>query len=273
MKNEVFRKFRNKHDNERVFLIANGPSLADTNLNLIKDEVSIAMNRISMLYDKFSDWRPTYYLFSSTNVKPHNPWSEDWKRSVLESASEKRTISFISSVFKPYIDPENKHPQINWFHSMTETKPLINGDISPDSFSTNVVQRIDKSGTTMNLALQLCYHMGFKEVIVLGADLGWKGDRGSKSDPNHFDKSYRADIPPEKIYKINNQMRNVHSLALKKLKEKDQDVKIYNASLKTVLDIYPIIDYEKYILQDEVVFRNDLMSSAKSFWDKKPQFV
>ena len=60
------------------------------------------------------------------------------------------------------------------------------------------MDRIDKSGTTMNLALQLSYHMGFTEIIVVGADLGWSGDRGSKNDPNHFDKSYRADIPSEK---------------------------------------------------------------------------
>ena len=36
---------------KRVFLIGNGPSLNKTNLDLIKNEYSIAMNRISLIYE------------------------------------------------------------------------------------------------------------------------------------------------------------------------------------------------------------------------------
>ena len=270
-KNTVFEEYKNKHKGERVFLIANGPSLSETNLDLLKDETTIAMNRISLIYPKNPEWRPTYYLFSSTNVR-HPDWGAAWTESVQTAISEKQTTSFIAKMFKPTIDPQEKYSQVKWFESMSEQKPAMTGDISPDSFSTDIVERIDKSGTTMNLALQLSYHMGFSEIIVVGADLGWSGDRGSKSDPNHFDKSYRADIPPEKVYKINNQMRNIHSLALKNFRENKRDVKFYNASLKTCLDVYPIIDYEKYILDGEVKVLDDRMETAKQFWDKPHQF-
>ena len=114
--------------------------------------------------------------------------------------------------------------------------------------------------------------MGFKEIVVVGADLGWSGDRGSKNDPNHFDSSYRADIPPEKVYKINNQMRNVHSLAYKNFTERDSSVKFYNASAKTVLDVYPIINFESYILNDKVEYEDDKLREAREFWDKEPQY-
>ena len=104
MENVVFKPYKDAHKGERAFLIANGPSLAHTNLDLLEDETTIAMNRISQMYDKFS-WRPTYYLFSSTNVK-NSVWGKDWTQSVIDSVQEEDTTSFISSQFREYIDPK-----------------------------------------------------------------------------------------------------------------------------------------------------------------------
>lgn len=266
--NDVFNKYKDIHKGKRVFLIANGPSLANTNLDLIKNEYSIAMNRISLLYNNF-DWRPTYYLFSSTNVKPEKPWAEKWKNSVWDAIGCQKTTSFVASIFKPYLDPFGNY-NVHWFSSMSENKPDMQGNIQESCFSQNVIERIDKTGTTMNLALQLSLHMGFEEIIFLGADLGWTKDLASNNDPNHFSKDYTADIP--KPYKANNQMRNVHSLAIKKIHEINPNVKFYNASLKTVLDTYPIIDFEKYILQNKIEERKEDEELAKKFWDKPAQY-
>jgi len=269
MKNEVFEEFRNKHLGERVFLIANGPSLSKTDLDLLKDETTIAMNRISLIYDKNPEWRPTYYLFSSTNVK--NPvWGNAWQSSVREAIGNARTTSFVARIFKPWVDPTNLYPDVRWFDSMSETKPAIDGSISKACFSTDVVDVIDKSGTTMNLALQLSYYMGFKEIIFVGADLGWKEDRGSESDCNHFDPSYRADIANPN--KANNQMRNVHSLAARKFRERDQETKFYNATADTVLDVYPIIDFESFVNDNEVNMLDEKLKKAIEFWEQPPQF-
>lgn len=268
MKNEVFRNYKNKHKGERVFLVANGPSLKDTDLNLIKNETSFAMNRISLMYEK-TDWRPTYYLFSSTNVRPDKPWASKWLQSVWRAVDCSKTTSFVASIFKPYIDPHSNY-NVKWFNSMSENKPDALGNINESCFSQDVVDRIDKTGTTMNLALQLCLHMGFNEIVFVGADLGWTKDLASNNDPNHFSKDYTADIP--RPYKANNQMRNVHSLAIKKIHELNPDVKFYNASAKTVLDVYPIIDFEKYVNDNKLVYRDEDLLAAKMFWDKQPQF-
>ena len=115
---------------------------------------------------------------------------------------------------------------------MSERKPLPDGTIDEESFSTDIVRRIDKSGTTMNLALQLAYHMGFKEIVFVGADLGWVKDCGSTADPNHFNPSYRANI--QNAYKANHQMRNVHLLAKRTFEKNYKGVTFYNASLRTV---------------------------------------
>jgi hypothetical protein len=264
MKNTVFSRYKDIHKGKRVFLIGNGPSLADTNLDLLQNEYSIAMNRISMIYGKNRLWRPTYYLFSSTNVKDKT-WGSEWLVSVIDAITETKTTAFIASLFKPFIDPDGKHPQVHWFDSMSETKPTLNGEIAEESFSTEIVDRIDKSGTTMNLALQLAYHMGFSEIVILGADLGWTRDLGTTTDPNHFDKNYRANI--SNPYKANMQMRNVHKLALSIFNRDKPEVKLYNASIRTVLDTYPIIEYIKYVEEDRIVARDNDMQQAEQFWD------
>ena len=267
--NNIFKKYKNFHKGERAFLIANGPSLNDINLDLLKNEVSFAMNRVSLKYSTTS-WRPTYYLFSSTNVRQSKPWHKEWRSSVLDSVSDDKITCFISDQFKNDIDPFGIHTQIKWFNSMSEIKPDTNGKIDPRCFSTDVIERIDKTGTSMNLALQLCYHMGFSEIVLVGADLGWTHDTGTKSDPNHFDQSYTAEIlRPEKT---NNQMRNIHSLAFSMFKKRGDDVKIYNASTKTVLDVYPIVDYEKLVSEGKVVIFNDKFEKAAQFWKEPPQF-
>jgi hypothetical protein len=271
--NEVFSEYKNIHKNERVFLIGNGPSLAETDLNLLKNENTIAMNRISMIYDKNKDWKPTYYLFSSTNVTD-NIWGAEWLSSVHSAISELSTTSFIASIFKEYIDPQKKFNNINWFDSLSETRPNNKGDIVKESFSTNIIERIDKSGTTMNLALQLAYHMGFKEIVFIGTDLGWTKDVGTKNDPNHFDKNYRANI--SNPYKANQQMRNVHILALSVFNKNKPDVKLYNASIKTVLDTYPIIQFYDYVKDNKIIIRDEDNRKANLFWKnqvyKAPNF-
>jgi hypothetical protein len=270
MKNKVFKDYKDIHKGKRVFLVANGPSLAETNLNLLENEISFAMNRIPLIYNKNPNWRPTYYLFSSTNVRPDKPWSRGWTDSVLTAIGEEKTTPFIASQFKQYIDPAGVYDNVKWFDSMSEIKPDQDGNISETCFSTNVVERIDKTGTTMNLALQLCYHMGFSEIVFVGADLGWTMDRGSNKDPNHFDPGYTADI--SKPEKANHQMRNVHSLAYKKLNEKNKDIKMYNASKKTVLDVYQIIDFEEYVLNNNVVNLEEKNTQAESHWNRPSQF-
>ena len=48
---------------------------------------------------------------------------------------------------------------------------------------------------------------------------------------------------------------------------------MYNASLKTKLDVYPIIDYKSYIIDDKILYRDRELKEAMSFWDKPAQYA
>ena len=145
------------------------------------------MNRISLLYPKFNDWRPTYYLFCSSNIS--NPiWGNDWESSVSEAVADPRTISFVDSrcinVLKKRLAVLPKN--INEMVAITENKPRWDGELRPDSFSSDIVSSVDKSGSTINVALQIAFYMNPARIVFLGTDLGWTADNGSRHDCNHF---------------------------------------------------------------------------------------
>ena len=263
--NRCFLGLENIYKGKTLYIIGNGPSLAETDLSIIKDSPSIAMNRISLLYSKFKDWLPTYYIFCSSNIT--NPiWGEKWAESVREALSKESTISFIDERCKNFLIENNfkLHKNVRIINSLTENKPESLGKINKKSFSLNIIESIDKAGSTINVALQLAYFMGAEKIIFLGTDLGWTANNGRKNDNNHFDKSYRAHIPDP--VKANIQMRNVHILARTIFKNNKPNVKIYNASKFTKLDVYPIIEFEDYAKNGVIKEKKQLVKEADIFW-------
>ncbi len=223
-------KYRNIHKGERVFLIGNGPSLKRTNLDLIKEEYAIAMNRVSLIYP-FTAWRPTYYLYTADNIN-NKIWGEKWQRSVNEAVSHPETISFVWRIFA---DKIASNPNIVWLDSVTELDIAEEG-----TFSTNAAQWISKTGTSMNVAFQLAYFLGFEKVFLLGCDLNWKTTTGTHEDPNHFDSSYSARIPDGERERL--RMRRTHNYAHRFFQEAGKEV--YNATRATLLDVYPLVDFK-----------------------------
>jgi hypothetical protein len=184
----------------------------------------------------------------------------------MQALSYKETTSFIDHRCQEFLLKNNfkLNNNIHIMKKLTEKKPNKFGDINEDSFSTEIVNSIDKSGSSINVALQIAYHMGVEKIIFLGTDLGWVANSGKKIDGNHFDKSYRANISDP--IKANLQMRNVHILAKKIFEKNKPNVKFFNASKLTKLDVYPIINYESFVI-DGIIKEDKLkLKKAKTYW-------
>ena len=63
----AIKKMENIHIGDRCFIVATGPSLTMSDLELIKDEIAFGMNSITKIFDK-TDWRPTYYGIQDRQV-------------------------------------------------------------------------------------------------------------------------------------------------------------------------------------------------------------
>jgi hypothetical protein len=242
------KHLKDRGKGRRVFLVGNGPSIADMDLSLLRGEDTIAMNRIDMIYSK-TIWRPTYYIFCSDNCR-NTKWGKEWSKSVVTAASEPDTTPIIWKRYKGDIERRggNLPSKTIYLNSVSENRIG-----TPQAFSADAEKRVDKSGTTMNVALQLAYYMGYDETYLIGCDSNWKTAKNTKakggSDPNHFDPKYHA--------MINNgahefqRMNNTHKRARKAFDAAGR--KIFNAGINSAINAYEKVPFHTLIAKNKPV--------------------
>lgn len=163
---------RNRHAGERCFVLGNGPSLRHTDLTRLRDEVIIGTNRIYLLFEELG-FTTTYY--ASVN------------RLVIEQCSHE-----IASLQIPKF--------LSWecrdVAQFTKNTIYLRRAAGP-AFFTDVGQGYWEGATVTYAALQIAFHLGFREVILLGVDHSFKTQGtpheevvSSGDDPDHFDPKY-----------------------------------------------------------------------------------
>lgn len=168
-----FDILRNRHLNERVILVANGPSLNNMPLGYLRNETVIGLNKIYLGIKKFGFY-PRYYVAVNDKV-------------ITQSAQQINALNcvkFISQRNAHYI-PENALT----YH--------INTNICPTGFSNDIALGVHEGWTVTHVALQIAYFLGFKEVIIIGLDhrFQYTGQPNEASvlegpDTNHFSPEY-----------------------------------------------------------------------------------
>ena len=212
------KKYKNKHYDERCYILGNGPSLNEHNAIDLEDEIVFGTNRIYL-----SGLTPTYYV--SVNPLVLEQYWDD--------IAEIDTIKFLP-----------KHVE----HGDNIKGEIIEIDTTLNSMAFSSPEGAMWEGHTVTyVCLQLAYYMGFKEVILLGVD----HDFGNVSEPNveleahgadenHFHPDYFSDgakwnapdLPMSEI---------AYSLANGYYKKDGR--RIINASAKTKLDVFELLPY------------------------------
>ena len=239
------QSLRNKYKNKRMFVIGNGPSLNKTPINRLKNEHSIAMNRISLIYKK-TDWRPTFFVCTTTNIH-----KKDWKKDILKTI-DMGVTSFVWDRFRPIIGNRKNVYYIN----CTDGNNVTNNP-NIEWWSNDISKRVSKFGTSMLVALQVASYMGFNPIYILGADLGFEEvshtpfqsiikkhlPRMIKTDVNHFAPEYGT--PGLGAKQLNENMVAAHKLAFSNFKK--NKIKVYNATVGGSLEVYPRKDIYKLV--------------------------
>lgn len=216
--------FKNIHSGERCIIIANGPSLKNVDLSLIKNEISIGMNRIYLLFD--DDFYTTY--FTTVNELVIEQFSED-------------------------IAKLNCHKFVNWkqrkiFSDNAEIGYFMVSQALDDGFSTDITKGVYSGGTITYVSLQLAYYMGFSEVILIGLDHNFE-DKGtpnktevrSGEDKNHFHPDY---FPKGMKWQLPDLYRSELAYAkAREMFEKDGR-RILDATVGGKCEVFEKVDYE-----------------------------
>ena len=165
---------RGRHRGERCFILGNGPSLARTDLSLLRGQVTFGMNRIYLLFPTLG-YQTTYYVAVNELV-------------VEQCAREIRALR------GPKLITWRARP---WVHGDSEVIYLDTDYTGDERFATDVSGRVFEGSTVTFVALQIAFHMGFEEVILLGVDHAFvaQGEPNAAvtsagDDPDHFSPAY-----------------------------------------------------------------------------------
>jgi FkbM family methyltransferase len=220
----------------RCFIIGNGPSLKHTDLSLLRDEVTFAMNGFFLKMPDL-DWAPTYYVVEDHLV------AED-------RADEINALYGPTKLFPAHLryvlEPDDK--TIFFEHRKRVSFPL------GFDFSFKADAHTYAGGTVTFTCMQLAAYLGFDEIYLVGVDASYEipndaklgGDARVKEldmmsdDPNHFHPDYfgkgkRWHEPNVDI------MLGAYEEAQQACDARG--IKIVNATVGGKLEVFPRTDY------------------------------
>jgi hypothetical protein len=243
---EKLSSLKNIYKEKRCFLVGNGPSLLKTDLELMKNDISFALNRISIIYPK-TKWRPTHYVLVSECMGHNFPH-------IFEQDIDPHLNMGIPVFLNSDFANPGKCPRYEKYVGLKDRIHFVNcyGDRNYPYFekdwSYDITKTTTKPGSSIIALIQIACYMGFKNIYLIGCDLGYK-DIKNGVDVNHFMKEY--DFVEHNASIHNNIMADAHGLA-KKMTNKI-GVKIYNATVGGNLEVYPRVDFNTLFEQDKSV--------------------
>jgi hypothetical protein len=187
---ERMRSLRNRHRGETAVIIGNGPSLNETELELLTDVPTFGVNAIFLANERFP--KPiTYYVVEDTAVFRDNlpaikACEAEWK---LFPAMYRRSFS-----------PAEVDEHTVFFRMNAGFYGRRTGTVCHPRFSLDAAQRVYCGQSVTIVNLQLAHWMGFQRVVLIGMDFTYRipddaerdGVRivSRSDDPNHFHPDY-----------------------------------------------------------------------------------
>jgi hypothetical protein len=175
------------HKGQRAFILGNGPSLKQTDLSKLKNEFTFGMNRIYLMFPELG--------FTTTYLCVVNDLVIEQTAADLSALDIPKFLAWHSRRHFPQtLQPSN----LPTFLYTTYTSP---------HFSPDVRGRVWEGATVTNVTLQLAFHMGFQEVILIGVDHNYtttgqpnttvtsQGDDPNHFSPAYFGKGFRWQLP------------------------------------------------------------------------------
>lgn len=228
------RQFKGIHNGKRCFIVATGPSLTIEDVEKLKNEICWTMNTGCYLIDK-ADFRPSYYAIADGNA--YRRVKDDLARMNLSH------VFYNDKDINWQIDSVNAYPLPIWvslYINQWERRhiPLC---LRKKKMSLDPSKRIYQGGNVVNVILQLCFYMGFKEIYLLGTDCNYFGNQqySSAVDYKQYEQLYQT---PEYVYET---MINDYKCA--KVVAERLGVKIYNVSRGGMLEVFERLDLENVL--------------------------
>jgi len=153
------KKYFDKHNGERCFLVGNGPSINKQDLKLLKDETTFFVNRAFLLED-YEYVKPTYHVIVDPKLG-----TGEWPITYLDEI-RKKNPDVILVLDVGWISLPQFKPYLSWNIVWVNFKKI---------FTRFTRKKVDL--TTINAGapvIESCIlnaiYMGFKDIYLLGVD-------------------------------------------------------------------------------------------------------
>ncbi len=212
------------HKGKRAFIIGNGPSLKQTDLGKLKNELTFGLNRIYLMFQELG-FATTYFV------------------SVNDLVIEQCTGD-ISALPMPKFLSWRSH---RFFPTGSLPATFLYTTYDNPAFARDVRHRVWESATVTYVALQLAFHMGFEQVILVGVDhnsnvpgkanttIVSQGDDPNHFHPGYFGKGFRWQLPDFETSEIG------YRLASQAYEAAGRQV--LDATIGGKLTVFPKVDY------------------------------
>lgn len=164
--------YQNRYRGARCVIIGNGPSLRGMDLSPLRNEFTFGLNRAYLMFDRLG--------FGTSFLVAVNKY-------VVEQCAPE----IIAAGVPTFVSWHSRR------HVPAGACPTYLCSISTPGFYDDVRGGLWEGATVTYVALQLAYHMGFQDVVLIGVDhlFATQGTPhqlvvSAGADANHFDPSY-----------------------------------------------------------------------------------
>jgi hypothetical protein len=223
---DKIKSLKNKYLGGDVLIVANGPSLNNTNLDKLSHLPSIGLNKINLIFDRVR-WRPNFIVCGNRLVAKQNA-------SFFNSSN----IPILLAIKTIWSGIAIKN-QIYFYQNRNL------------SISDHCEFSIGSGGTVTFVALQLARYMGAKRIFIVGMDHNFNKSVTTKSfnqpkvekfegnDINHFDKNYFKDMK----WDLPNLEYSERAYSLFNSLAKSEGIEVYDATIDGKCNIFKKIRY------------------------------
>ncbi len=241
LKNNV--QFRNQYKGRRAFILATGPSIKSQDLSKLKDELCISVSNF-FVHPDFKKIKPEYHIFAAS----HDPITDEQYTAVFRDAEKYFPDGqkvLVSITDKYLIDQSGvfKNQKV-YYYSVGGTRP---NKISNIDFT----KRLPIIQTVTHIAIYLSFYLGCRDVYLLGCEhdtiLHFGESRHFYDEKKNVmvNLGYNGwdsfEITLKAYLNLWQTYREIREHAAKR------DIKIYNCTPKSLLDIFPMEILENVI--------------------------
>lgn len=237
-RNERFLSdLRDQYAGRRAFIIGNGPSLRMADLDALDGEICFGANRIYLAFPH-TRWRPTFLAAEDPLMI----------RGSLEELAELELIRFFPEDARRYF--------ARWKSSTFPMLFLPYFHPSSPRFSRNILHRVYWGGTVVFSLMQLAWHMGIRELYLIGMDHSFmmEEDGGhpqqaiqDRGEVNHFHPAYRKSgefwYPPDVAWQE-------ESFVVARQVFEASGGKIRNATRGGKLEVFERVDFDALVSEE-----------------------